>query len=164
MTRKTISVFGASGFIGTNLTTTLAGKGFRTLALQHRPVQAISSIANIERHAGHLETPEEFLPIIEQSDTIVHTASCSTPALTAKSPLLELEKNLRPTLALLTALQTHPECRLIYLSSGGTLYGDTLSEYPTPETAGIKPKSYYGAGKAAAEHFIHAAAAQYGLD
>ena len=47
--------------------------------------------------------------------------------------------------------------RLVYLSSGGTIYGD-LARGATESTA-LKPRSYYGAGKAAAEALIHACTA-----
>jgi len=56
-------------------------------------------------------------------------------------------------------LQSRPGVRLVYLSSGGTLYGDCV-ELPD-EDAPLRPRSYHGAGKAAAEHFIQAWAAQF---
>jgi UDP-glucose 4-epimerase len=59
-------------------------------------------------------------------------------------------------------LQDAPRCRLLYISSGGTLYGDT-HDHPAREAGTLRPRSYYGAGKAAAEHFIHAASQQFGL-
>ena len=51
--------------------------------------------------------------------------------------------------------------RIVYPSSGGTIYGDN-PPLPTPETAPIRPVGGYGAGKAAAELYLHAIALAYG--
>ncbi|EQD57808.1 NAD-dependent epimerase/dehydratase, partial [mine drainage metagenome] len=67
--------------------------------------------------------------------------------------------NLGPLLKLLQALQTQPDCHLLHVSSGGTLYGDV--DHPAPESLAAHPRSYYAAGKAAAEHFIAAYAQQH---
>ncbi len=53
--------------------------------------------------------------------------------------------NLRPLTALLAALQEHPEVELLYLSSGGALYGDS-GDVPADESAAVHPRSYHGAG------------------
>jgi UDP-glucose 4-epimerase len=53
--------------------------------------------------------------------------------------------------------------RIIYPSSGGTIYGDD-PPLPTPETAPIKPVGGYGAGKAAAELYLHAIALAHGTE
>jgi UDP-glucose 4-epimerase len=155
-----VIVFGAGGFVGRHLVAMLQARGHEVIALSHRPC---SLPEGIESHIGDFDTPEHFAPLLPRARAIVHTASGSTPGSTAGHPLAEIETNLRPTLALLAALQQAPHCRLLYLSSGGTLYGDT-HDHPARESDSLRPRSYYGAGKAAAEHFIHAAAQQFGLD
>ena len=70
-----------------------------------------------------------------------------------------LDGDLRTTLSLLEAMQAHPHCRLLFLSSAGTLYGDRGE--PAGESDPLRPRSYHGAGKAAAEHFIQAWASQH---
>ncbi len=91
---------------------------------------------------------------------MVHLASTSTPTSSAGQPLTELQGNLYPTLALLQALQSRPETPLIYLSSGGSLYSAANGESAN-ESAHVAPRSYHGAGKVSAEHFISAWCAQY---
>lgn len=156
---KTTIVLGAGGFAGRHLVTALHACGHHVIALTHRP-NAFTE--DVETHSGDFNTPEQFAPLLSRADAIVHAASGSTPGSTAGKPLAEIDINLRPTLALLTALQETPHCRLLYISSGGTLYGDT-HDRPAKENDELRPRSYYGAGKAAAEHFIHAAAQQFNL-
>ncbi|MDD4967267.1 NAD-dependent epimerase/dehydratase family protein [Halothiobacillus sp.] len=158
---EAVAILGANGFVGRHLMERLAERGQPIIALvrsnSRRPFPS-----GVEVRVSEFSTPEDFNGILARSHTIIHAASVSTPGQTAGRPLAELDGNLRLTLALTTALQHAPHCRLIYLSSGGTLYGDT-HDHPANENDVLRPRSYYGAGKAASEHFIHAAAMQFNL-
>lgn len=153
-----VLVLGAGGFVGRHLVTTLASHGVPVIALVRRPSEELPPA--IETVTGTFDTPAELTPLLSRARAVIHAASRSTPGQTVGLPNAELDANLRPTLALLEALQSVPHCELLYLSSGGTLYGETNNR-PAQEKDCIRPKSYYGAGKAAAEHFINAYAMQY---
>lgn len=156
--RDHILIIGAGGFVGRHLA--------RAFALRDQPVIAASRAAfapdlpGIEVQAGKLSQPQDFEPLLARSRLVVHLASASTPGSTAAQPLLELEQNLRPTLALLQAMQGHTATPLLYVSSGGTLYG-RHDELRADESAQVSPRSYHGAGKIAAEHFATAWCAQF---
>lgn len=154
-----ILILGAGGFVGMHLARTLAERGERVIAVSRRPISL--HLANVEIIVGEPVEPEHFLPLIRRSRAVIHTASRSTPGSSAGQALAELQHNLRPTLALLQAMQQHARTELLYLSSGGSLYATTSDEFAT-ETSPIHPRSYHGAGKIAAEHFIRAWCSQYG--
>lgn len=154
-----IIVFGAQGFVGRHLVAALAARGEQVIALTSRPIEPPALGVSVV--PGEFNTPEAFAPWLSQARIIIHAASRSTPGSTQGNPMAELNNNLVATLALLKALQQAPQCELLYLSSGGTLYGDTHA-HAAVEQDPIRPKSYYGAGKAAAEQFIQAYAAQFG--
>jgi UDP-glucose 4-epimerase len=153
-----ILIIGAAGFVGRHLANALAGGDRQVLALT-RSAQP-DPIPGVEQIVGAFDRPDDYRPFIAQASVVVHAASASTPGSTAGRPLSELSCNLAPTLALIEALQEAPDCRLVYLSSGGTLYGNTGDAAAT-EDSPLRPRSYHGAGKAAAEHFIRAWAAQF---
>ena len=148
-----ILLLGASGFVGQALAPALASSGRKVIAVSRSP--ALMAAENIEFVTGDFTSPEEIAPLLERCASVIHLASATTPGVSASKPLLELNANLRLTLALLESLQDRPTCQLLYLSSGGTLYGDAGTS-PAAEHLRINPKSYYGAGKAASEHFITA--------
>ncbi len=156
--RESVLILGAGGFIGRHLTRALSARGQHVIAASGSKVEFAST--NVETHVGNLQQPEDFLPLIARSRAVVHLASASTPASSACNPMLELQANLQPTLALLVAMQGHPQSGLIYVSSGGSLYAAPGDESAN-EQAQVEPRSYHGAGKAAAEHFIRAWCAQY---
>lgn len=74
--------------------------------------------------------------------------------------MAELDGNLRPLLALLEAMQAQPTLGLLYFSSAGALYGDQ-HDIALNETAALRPRSYHGASKVAAEQFIGAWTRQF---
>lgn len=157
--RDHVLVIGAGGFVGNRLVQALASRGEKVIAVSHRPLP--DPIANVESVVCEANRPEHFAPLLARSRAVVHLASKSTPGTSAGNVLGELEGNLRPTLSLLQALQQSPDTKLLYLSSGGSLYKDDLNGAST-ETAAVAPRSYHGAGKIAAEHFIAAWCGQFG--
>jgi UDP-glucose 4-epimerase len=154
--RDTIVVLGAGGFIGRHLAEALAASGTLVVAATRRP--ATFEGAGIRNVACDFIDAAQFAPLLRNACAVMHAASTTTPGSSAAQP--QLDGNLRTTLALVEALQSSPATRLVYLSSGGTLYGDR--EGGALETDQLQPRSYHGAGKAAAEHFIQAWASQYG--
>ncbi|MEW9624241.1 NAD-dependent epimerase/dehydratase family protein [Rhodanobacter geophilus] len=156
--RDSILIFGASGFVGSALTRALAELGERVIAVSRRPPNL--HMENVEVVTGELSQADHFLPLLERSRVVVHAASCSTPGSSAGRPLEELQNNLHPLLAMLQALQSLPRTDLLYLSSGGSLYCTDPGEVAS-EGSAIRPRSYHGASKVAAEHFISAWCSQY---
>lgn len=153
-----VLVVGAGGFVGRSLLGAMAGCGI--------PVFAMGGGAAGTAPAPHLRSiparlgdVDGIAPLLARVGAVVHLASASTPGASAGKPLLELEGNLRPTLALLEALQAHPQVHLVYVSSGGTLLH--RADDGTDDGGPVLSRSYYGAGKLAAEHFIEAWCHQY---
>lgn len=155
MRKPRVLVLGAAGFIGRQLAELLARRGVDVIAATREPAHfGGTGICNA---VSAYDDARHFLPLLAECTAVIHAASASTPGSSAAQP--QLDGNLRTTLALVEALQHVPHCRLLFLSSGGTLYGNR--ETPAVEEDPLRPRSYHGAGKAAAEHFIHAWAAQY---
>lgn len=150
-----VLILGSAGFIGRRLAEGIAASGRAVIAATRRPAQFRHT--GIDNAVAAFERDTDFLPLLERSSAVIHAASTSTPGSSAAQP--QLDGNLRTTLALIEALQAQPRCRLVYLSSGGTLYGDR--DRSAREDDPLRPRSYHGAGKVAAEQFIHAWAMQY---
>ncbi len=154
-----ILVLGASGFIGRHLAETFATAGNAVAAAtRHAATFTHPDITNV---VAPFDAPGHFAPLLSRCRGVIHAAATSTPGSSAADPLAELD-TLGSTLALLGAMQDASTRRpLLYLSSGGTLYGDRAGAN-AQEHDPLRPRSYHGAGKAAAECFIRAWAEQYG--
>lgn len=149
-------ILGAAGFIGRSLAFRLASRGHSVVAATRRP--EIFDHPLVHNVVAAWDERAHFMQWLPSCRAVVHAASSSTPGSSAAQP--QLDGNLRATLALVEALQETPDRRLVYLSSAGTLYGER--DVPACEGDPLRPRSYHGAGKAAAEHFLGAWAAQYG--
>lgn len=151
MSHDAVLVVGG-GFLGRALAPRLAGAGRRVSVLSPRAEDAPwpDGIAAVN---GRQEDRALTGRLLAGHGTVIHTAWGTTPGSSAGRPELEGEAGLRPFLAFLDALQAHPEARLLFLSSGGTVYGDPAS-LPVAEDAPLQPHSCHGAGKAAAELFL----------
>lgn len=151
---NTVLVLGGGGFIGASLCQSLSDAGWRVMSGTRRPVD--SGNAKVQNVVSSFDEKDHFSELLEQCDLVIHSASNTTPSSSATKP--QLDGNLRSTLALIEALQKVHRTRLLYISSGGTLYRE--SRLALTEDSLLMPRSYHGAGKAAAEHFIQAWALQ----
>jgi UDP-glucose 4-epimerase len=150
-----VFLLGAGGFIGSHLAHRLASEGREVIAATRRPLEF--GHPRIHNIVDSWDEGNQFAKWLPNCSAIVHAASSSTPSSSAAQP--QLDGNLRTTLAMIEALQGLPDRRLLFLSSAGTLYGDR--DAPAREDDPLRPRSYHGAGKIAAEFFIRAWTEQY---
>lgn len=101
-------------------------------------------------------------PLLACSPDIIHVACATTPGSSARDPRLEAQENILPMAALLHTLQDQPNAgHLVFVSSGGTVYGNLVT-LPVTETQPLYPLSYHGAGKVAIEALVEAFSFQSG--
>jgi UDP-glucose 4-epimerase len=147
-----ILIVGAGGFLGTALSRRLLDDGRTIHRLLRTPAPALAGHDKV--HVSDLNDIAALRSILASCGTVFHLASATTPGSSAHQPTQEVELNLRPTLQLIETLQHFPDIRLVFVSSGGTLYGNPTTS-TVAEKAPLAPLSYHGAGKLAAETFLH---------
>lgn len=150
-----VLVLGSAGFAGRAIVRHLAGSGRPIFALGRS--ERVGREGSVRRVRGSIEDAGLLADLLGQCRTIVHTASITTPGTSAREPGLEVLGNLLPLARLLEQAAAFPDRELIYLSSAGAIYGDGADG--ADENTALRPRSYYGAGKAAAEAFLHACTA-----
>jgi UDP-glucose 4-epimerase len=148
--RDSILLLGGNGFIGQALTRRLVAQGKRVHIISRTTATGMDQNAIV--HVGSLGDTALLKKLQSECNVVVHLASITTPGLSAAHPAKELD-NLMPTLHLLETLQDWHDTHLIFLSSGGTVYGNPVQN-PVAENAQLAPLSYHGAGKVAAEGFL----------
>ncbi len=141
------------GFLGRAIAMKLAGGGWRVTLLSPRASE-MAWPDGIRAVDGRQEDTVLLGRLLDGQDAVVHAAWGTTPGSSAERPALEAERGLHPFLAFLDMLQHYPGMRLLFLSSGGTVYGNP-DQLPVTESALLQPLSCHGAGKVAAELFLH---------
>jgi UDP-glucose 4-epimerase len=158
LSRQRCLVLGASGFIGTNLCLALKGrvKSIRAFSRQKVDIQGIDCFQ------GDFLIKEDLVKAVHNIDVVFHLVSTSTPASSNVSPILDAQHNIIQTLQLLDICRASGVRRVIFVSSGGTIYGDA-KVIPTPEGALEQPISAYGITKLAIEKYLALYERLYGM-
>lgn len=145
-----VLVIGGGGFVGQHLLRRLQGpvSVISPRKLPFLPLEGRS-------HVCGLDDTETLAKLLPNCRWIVHLASETTPGISAGNPLLEAERTLLPNIRLFEMLQDYPDANILYLSSGGAVYGNKPSS-KVIEDSSCQPLSYYAAGKVALEAFITA--------
>ena len=144
-------ILGGGGFIGQAVTRRLVQLGQPvTVVARNAPLHTLSGVA---WRRGDLSDNALIKEVLTGCRAVIHLATTSTPGTYSREPLREGEENILPLLQLMQTLDSRPELPLIYLSSGGAIYGNPQT-LPVTEEHALAPLSYHAAGKAAAEHFL----------
>ncbi|MBR0679960.1 NAD-dependent epimerase/dehydratase family protein [Roseomonas eburnea] len=116
----------------------------------------------IEVVEGDLLQPESCERLLRGQDALVHLAWRGVP-LAGSGFGAGLNDGLLPTLSLLDAARRHEGLRIIFPSSGGTVYAERGARRPHREEDPCLPRSPYAIQKLAAEHYIQALCADGGV-
>ena len=98
-----------------------------------------------------------------QIHLVYHTAWANIHETATKDPLGDIQTNVASSLNLLSACNETGVRRVIYLSSGGTVYGLPHS-YPIPESHPTNPINAYGITKLLIEKYLYMYYHLYGLE
>ena len=102
---------------------------------------------------GRISSEAVVKAAIEGVHTVYHFAAQPDVRLSTELPYWDFEVNVVGTMKLLEVMRKSDVNRVIFASSGGTVYGDT-KVLPTPESAAFRPISNYGAAKGAIEMYL----------
>jgi len=160
-----VLIRGAGGFLGRGLAERLLPR-VRRLRLFVRHAERLP--AELRRHPkveileADIRDSDAVKASLESVNTVLDLVGSTVPATPAAGLELELELTLKPLAVLLEAMVRSGTARLVFPSSGGTVYGRTPPE-PVAEDATLRPESPYGMGKALAEEMIRFHARRDGL-
>ncbi|MER2104540.1 MAG: NAD-dependent epimerase/dehydratase family protein [Pseudomonas atacamensis] len=151
-------VLGGSGFIGTNLCIAWRSRVRSVRAFSRQPLM----IDGVDSFVGDFLNSQDLIAAVKGIDVVYHLVSTNTPASANASPLGDVQENVVQTLKLMEACRGAGVRRIVFVSSGGTVYGDAVV-VPTPEGSLEQPISAYGISKLAIEKYIALYERLYGI-
>lgn len=163
-----ILILGAAGFLGTNLTIKLAENEKNIVTLVDRQIGYFShiqnmNIKNIIMREKDFQVDTDFDELLEGQETVYHLVSTTIPANSNEHIPQELEANVVATSFFLEACVRCKVKRVIFVSSGGAVYGKELS-CPLRESFPVNPITSYGIQKVTIEKLLYLYQYMYGLD
>jgi UDP-glucose 4-epimerase len=155
-------VLGGGGFIGTNLCKALLPKVESLRGFGRR--QAFpSALVGVDWFPGNFADSSALAAAVENCDIVFHLITTTTPFSSNVDKIADLESNVVSTLHLLDACREAQVKRVIFISSGGTVYGKHVP-IPTSENAATDPIVSYGISKLVIEKYLELYRTLYGLD
>ena len=157
-------VVGGSGFLGSHVVDALLADGHEVRVLDLRPPVAELSTAwkGVQFLRGSMLDVHAVEDAARGCNYVFHYATTTIPKTSIEDPELD-NQNLVGTLRLVRACQKAKVEKLVFPSSGGTVYGKP-DQLPVPEDAPLRPGSPYAATKIAIESQLAAAHRLHGLD
>ena len=146
-------VIGGSGFIGSHVVDRLLTHGHSVRVFDRQPERFRAPLTGVDYRFGEFADRMALVEALSGVDAVYHLLSTTVPGTADLDPATDVRDNLVGTINLLDSMQRLGVFRILFLSSGGTVYGipDTI---PIPETHALRPINSYGIVKATIEHYL----------
>lgn len=163
-----IILLGAAGFIGTNLVIELARNSDNEITVVDRNKQYFKTLEDM--NIPHLNIVEsdltmdsDYESIVADQDLVYHLVSTTVPTTSNQHIAEELKGNVVLSANLFEACVHQGVKKVVFLSSGGTVYGKE-SKCPLNEKTPTNPITSYGIQKVSIEKLLYLYNYMYGLD
>jgi len=160
-----ILVTGGNGFIGSHLVDQLASLGCQVTVLDLFPRSYDNIPPGVNYFQGDLQDLRTIQKIMEeqQIELVYHTAWAKIQEKGLKDPVDEVQINLIPSINLLNSCHDAGVKRIIFMSSGGAVYG-LRQPLPIKESNPTNPINAYGISKLMVEKYLQMFYHLYGME
>jgi UDP-glucose 4-epimerase len=164
VSKGTIVVTGAAGFVGSHLCDRLLAEGYRVVGVDDLTTGRIANLAEARSYGKefsfeNVDIRADGISALfqrHQPDVVMHMAAQASVTISIEDPLYDADVNVLGTLNLLECADRYGTRKFVFAASGGTLYGEQR-RLPIKETAmgASHPVSPYGVSKKAAIDYLH---------
>lgn len=159
-------VTGGAGFIGSNLVDLLLSEGHQVAVVDNlsRGKRENLAHANVDFfEADILSADLDALIGQIQPEVIFHLAAQIDVRESVADPIHDAETNILATIRLAEAARRHNVRKIVFTSSGGSIYGEP-DTFPVTEEFPVDPYSPYAASKVSGETYLNTFRHLYGLE
>ena len=150
-------ILGGGGFLGSHLCDALLAEGY-AVRIFDRPnlirYRKFKSHEQIEWVEGDFVNVEDVSRAVSGCNIVYHLVSTTLPSSSNQNPAYDVETNVMGTLQLLEAAKHQQVKKVIFVSSGGTVYG-MPQHIPITEAHATEPICSYGIGKLTIEKYLN---------
>lgn len=146
-------IIGGCGFIGSHVVDKVRAEGVTVRVLDRRAEMFRTPLPGVEYVMGDLSDTAQIYETMSGVDAVIHLASTTVPSTSNLDPVGDINGNLIATVRLLEVMRSAGVRKMVYLSSGGTVYGVPQTD-PMREDHPLNPISSYGIVKGAIENYL----------
>lgn len=160
-----ILILGAAGFIGTNLALELAKNKLNKITLVDKNCMYFSPDVvadNVELVESNLSIGMDYSVLLDK-DVVYHLVSTNVPTTSNQHISQDIEANVLFSSHLFEECVKYKVKKVVFISSGGTVYGKEAM-CPLSEGTPTNPISSYGVQKITIEKLLYLYNYMYGLD
>ncbi len=160
-----ILVTGGAGFIASHVAEAMLAAGHEVMVLDNLSTGRREHVPAGAEFVQADTTGPEFPAVVKdfKPELINHHAAHADVVESVKDPASDARVNVVGTVAMIKAALDAGVGKMVFISSGGAIYGDPET-IPNDETHPTRPLSPYAAAKAAGEIYLEMISRVYGLD
>lgn len=151
-----VVIFGGGGFIGSHVVDQLLENGHELRVFERPrvdPYRSFSTDEQIEWITGDMLSVHDVSEAISGMDAVLHLVSFTLPKNSNDDIIYDIQTNLVSTIQLLNAILAHRVKKIVFISSGGTVYG-APQYFPIDEMHPTNPLVSYGITKLTIEKYL----------
>jgi UDP-glucose 4-epimerase len=148
-----ILVVGGSGFVGSHIVDRLLAHQHSVRVFDRQPERFRGPLPGVDYRFADFANVMALVEALSGVDAVFHLLSTTVPGTADLDPKTDVRDNLIGTISLLDSMQLLGISRILFLSSGGTVYG-IPDVVPIPETHPLRPINSYGIVKATIELYL----------
>ena len=159
-------VLGGAGFIGSHLAEALLQAGHRVRIFDRPHLDRLPTFLQrreFEVFTGDFLNPYVLSAALQGNEIVFHLVSTTLPKTSNDNPVYDVESNVVGTLRLLELCREQGVRKVVFASSGGTVYGVPRS-VPIDESHPTDPICSYGIHKLMIEKYLQLNQRVHGLD
>lgn len=146
-------VLGGCGFIGSHIVDELLARNYEVQVFDLRQERFRPPLPGVEYIFSDFSDRASLIEALSGADVVFHLVSTTFPGTANINPQADVADNLINTLNLLRSMIDLGIRRILYLSSGGTVYG-VPETTPIGEDHPLRPINSYGIVKVAIENYL----------
>lgn len=154
--KKRCIIYGGAGFIGSHIAEDLLSRDFDVTVFDKTnvsPRNILHLINDLNYVEGDFDNEKDIAGSVKGHDYVVHLVSSTLPGVSNLNPYFDIETNLKSSLHLFEECVKNRIKKVIFVSSGGTVYGNPL-KLPIDESHPTNPITSYGIVKLTIEKYL----------
>lgn len=145
--KPTVLLIGGTGFIGRHLIRPCQATGMSVRIADISPHNDLWATMGVEYCQGDYRQQAFLDDILDGMEMVVHLVHDTIQLDLNCDMQSEFDRNIQPAIRLMDACCAHGIGKLLFISSGGTVYGKRSGRQPITEDACTNPISLYGTSK-----------------